>query len=436
VLHLLQELSVPSLGAGQNAAWIWMEFLLGMSAGGVLLAISFKAGQRAAGSEPSVPAAETTSQQMLRVGDSVASGEPGNYLKTIRTLQLEILDLQRTEQLLVDRAVDVICVISSDATIRSINRASERAWGYPPRELIDKSLSVLLPETEVDNIKQTTLGQVRSVERINLETTARRKDGTLADIVLTGYWSARESGLFCIMHDFSQQKQLERLKDEFFAMVSHDLKNPLTSILGLLSLLERGVLGEISDHGKKLAVAAQAECGTMLRLLDDFLDIKRIESGGFELQPQQFELNQTIDNVVASMSLRASEKHIQLDADCEKITCLADEQRIMQVLDNLVSNAIKFSPENSTVKIGAKENEKDTLVWVEDQGRGIPAEQKKRIFAKFAQVDASDSKELKGTGLGLAICKSIVEHHGGSIGVESELGKGSKFWFTIPKRKT
>jgi PAS domain S-box-containing protein len=384
--------------------------------------------------KPAPPVEQPSPAPVIDRTVTPAAIEAGNSLRSLHAMQLEILDLQRKQQLLIERAVDVICVVDTDATIRSINRASEKAWGYMPKDLIGQPLSAVLPEAEVEKMRKTVLGKVRSIDRINVETKIRRADGSDLDVVWTGYWSARESGLFCIVHDVSEQKQLARMKDEFFAMVSHDLKNPLTSIMGLLTLLEQGVLGNMTDHGKKVAAGAQAECNSMLRLLDDYLQIERVEAGVFKLEPSEFDLQNTIENTIHGLDTAAQERKVTIQSQCEELPCFADEQRIMQVLNNLIGNAIKFSSPGTTVRVSAQEREEDLIVWVEDQGRGIPPEKLNAIFEKFKQIESGDARELGGTGLGLAICKSIVAQHGGEIGVESEPGKGSRFWFTIPKR--
>lgn len=435
-LALAQQLSETGFNASAAAVpWLWGQFAAGVGALAVLVAAVLKQSRQ----NIALSAGDALSEQMSRQlppDDVSLKGAPANYLKSLRALQFEVLDMKHKEQVLIERAVDVICVINTNATIHSINRACERQWGYTPRELTGQSISLILPEATVEGIKTAVLGTVRSIDRVNLETQIKRKDGSTVDVVWTGYWSAREPGLFSIVHDISEQKQMERLKDEFFAMVSHDLKNPLTSVIGLLGLMERGVLGDINEKGKKIAAGAHSECSTMLRLLDDFLQIEKIKAGMFQLQPSEFLMKNAVDKAISTMSAQATEKQIAFETGCDTTACVADEQRIQQVLANLIGNALKFSPENGCIRIESHAKGDEVLVSVQDQGRGIPPEMLRKIFAKFEQVETDDSRRFGGTGLGLAICKAIVEQHGGQIGVESEPGKGSRFWFTIPTKFT
>jgi PAS domain S-box-containing protein len=348
--------------------------------------------------------------------------------------ELELNDLRRQQRLVIERAVDVICAIDTNANFVRINRASANAWGYLPEELIGKSLDTVVPDPDAARIKTACLGGKRTLDRVALESQLRKKDGETIHVSWTGFWSATEATLFCIIHDVSEQKRLDALREEFFAMVSHDLKNPLVACIGLLTMLENGTLGELSERGQKIVASTHGAFERMTRLLDDFLQLEKMEAGQFVLQSKKFHLAQAIEEAVASTANQAEEKQIAFVKHVEDVTCIADQERISQVLVNLLSNALKFAPARSTITIAASSRERDVLVSVEDQGRGIPAEKLDRIFNKFEQVDESDNRELDGSGLGLAICKTIVEQHEGQIGVETEVGKGSRFWFTIPKK--
>jgi signal transduction histidine kinase len=163
------------------------------------------------------------------------------------------------------------------------------------------------------------------------------------------------------------------------------------------------------------------------------LVIDKMHSGSFDLQCSPVYLQNVIDEAVESISESAAAKQVQIVVDSTPVLCMADEQRIMQVLTNLLSNAITYSSEKSSVHISLSDSGDMALVAVEDQGKGIPEEKLATVFEKFSQVESKDASEKKGTGLGLAIAKSIVDQHGGRIGVDSKIGQGSRFWFTVPK---
>jgi PAS domain S-box-containing protein len=344
---------------------------------------------------------------------------------------VELAELQRQRQLLVDRTADVVCVIDKDANLINVNNACTRAWGYAPDELIGRPVSSFLPPADAELVKQNGLRNDFSVERINLELKVNKKDGTQADSIWAGFWSVRESALFCIVHDVSEQKQLQRMKSQFFDMVSHDLRSPIQAIRYLLVNLSEGKLGTLSERGAKISGSAHAECEYMLRLLDDYLQIEKLESGTFALECKEFDLKSAIEQAVATMSAQAQQQQIDLRVSADQCKCFGDEQRITQVLVNLIGNAVKFSPERTAITVSSTPSGNEVKVAVEDQGRGIPADMVDRVFDKFEQFEPAVAGNFRGAGLGLTICKTIVEQHGGRIGVDSTPNKGSRFWFTI-----
>jgi len=249
--------------------------------------------------------------------------------------------------------------------------------------------------------------------------------------------------------DISDRRELEQLKDEFISVVSHELRTPLTSILGALDLLASGVLHSQPQQGQRMLKIAANNAERLVRLINDILDIERIESGKVTMTKQMCNVEQLIRGAVDVVQNMAQTAGINLSVSCLSARLWVDPDRIIQVLTNLLSNAIKFSPHGSTVELTAElinsqspgidhlqqitKNEPLTVLFqVRDQGRGIPADKIETIFGRFQQVDASDSRKKGGTGLGLAVCRSIVQHHEGQIWAQSTLGKGSTFYFTLP----
>ncbi len=220
-------------------------------------------------------------------------------------------------------------------------------------------------------------------------------------------------------------------KSEMVSVVSHDLRSPLTSIKGALTLLESGIF-QIEPEGAELVTIANNGCGYLLKLISDLLNLDAIEYGGIALDKIEIPVNQLIEEAFQLVRAAANSQGIILEAQVESAIVFADKDRLLQVLVNLISNAIKFSPAQSRIVVSTQSRNGSTTFKVIDEGRGIPAEFKQSIFQRFKQVEAADRSEKGGTGLGLAICKSIVEAHGGTIGVDSEDGKGSTFWFTLP----
>lgn len=235
------------------------------------------------------------------------------------------------------------------------------------------------------------------------------------------------------VEDVSERRQLERLKHQFVSTVSHELRTPLTSLRGALGLLAGGVLGDLPEEARGTVEIAQRSIVRLCTLVNDILDVERIEQGKLSLEIRPHSLAALLASAVEEVEPLAREAGIRLDASHPPGGVEADGGRLVQVIVNLLSNALKFSPRGSTVRLRAWETPDGVEVQVEDQGRGIPPEHREAIFERFRQVEISDAAGQRGAGLGLAISKSIIELHGGRIGVESEPGQGSTFWFRIPR---
>ncbi|MEC4984826.1 MAG: PAS domain S-box protein [Oscillatoria sp. PMC 1068.18] len=246
-------------------------------------------------------------------------------------------------------------------------------------------------------------------------------------------------GTLSIGQDITERFAIERMKDEFISVVSHELRTPLTSIHGALNLLSSGLLELSSDRATRAIKIAAEAAERLVRLVNDILELERLESGKISLRKQQVNVENLFLQVSEQMQVMADRAGIELEVLPADINLNADPDRVLQVLTNLISNALKFSDPGKTVwlSVDLGENETGSLVrfQVRDRGRGIPADKIETIFERFHQVDASDSRQKGGTGLGLAICRSIVEQHGGKIWVESVLNQGSSFYFTLPRAK-
>lgn len=232
--------------------------------------------------------------------------------------------------------------------------------------------------------------------------------------------------------DQTSKLEIERIKREFFGMVSHDLRTPLMAIQGFLDALNLGAYGKLDDAGLERISGVGKSVKRLTKLVNDLLDMERLESNAAALQIRNVELAEIIEGAVDSVRGLAEARNIKLSVQEAGALVMGDSDRLVQVLVNLVSNAVKFSPDGGIVSIKIDEEPKYVTVKVIDQGRGVPEEHKSRIFDRFQQVELADSKEKGGMGLGLPICKVIIQQHGGEIGVESQQGKGSTFWFRVP----
>jgi len=230
-----------------------------------------------------------------------------------------------------------------------------------------------------------------------------------------------------------QARAAERAKDEFISTVSHELRTPLTSIRGALGLMEGGVLGRIPDDAMEVVHIARANTDRLVRLINDILDLEKIEAGKLQLDPRLIDVERVVASVLESMAPIAGDANVTLRKVIEgRFDLVVDEDRIAQVLMNLVSNAIKYSPAAGTVDVRVEGMSNGKVRFsVRDRGPGIAEADRNRLFGRFEQLDSSDRRRTGGTGLGLSIAKAIVEQHGGIIGVTSEVGQGSTFWFEL-----
>jgi PAS domain S-box-containing protein len=246
--------------------------------------------------------------------------------------------------------------------------------------------------------------------------------------------SGKIIGLSGVTNDITDRKEAEVRVSEFYSTVSHELRTPLTSIRGSLGLIEGGLTGAVTPATMQMIKIGRTEADRLIRLINDILDIKKVEAGQLELHKSLIEPEKLVTTTLEAIAGMASEANVKLkSAVSTRYLINGDRERLMQVLTNLVSNAIKFSAEGSTVTVTVETRPNNMLRFcVNDNGPGIPTDQMHKLFGKFKQLDSSDSRRKGGTGLGLAISKSIVEQHDGQIGVESEEGKGSQFWFDLP----
>lgn len=236
-----------------------------------------------------------------------------------------------------------------------------------------------------------------------------------------------------VFHDMSDAlTEAQEVRKAFVAMVSHDLRSPLTSLGGFLELLEMGVMGDLSPQATDGVERARRNVNRLIRLINDLLDLEKMESGSIKLNIGEASMLSVLDHSIESVRTLAERGQIEIAREYKDVNVSADSDRLIQVVVNLLSNAIKFSPPNETVILRLTSSANAVEVRVIDKGRGVPEKYQTLVFERFKQVEESDYSSKGGTGLGLPICKAIVEQHGGSIGVDSEEGKGSQFWFTLP----
>lgn len=351
-----------------------------------------------------------------------------------RTVSLQLSEVRRREKSLIENAADVICLVDSKGILQWVNPASFSLWGFKQEELLGRNLSDYLKTVSGQTSIESILTSQQSIERIEFEAQFRKKDGTLADMLWSVRWSYSDSGLFCVAHDISDRRKAERLKQEFLAMVSHDLRTPLSSISTSLQVLKEGLGGDLNAQGKQIVEQAALDSKRLLSLIQDLLFLEGMRSGKFELNRQSISIIDLVQKSFSTLSSLAENREILLESRIPgDLLCCCDEQRILQVLINLLENALKFSYANTSIIVMADSDGKSVRLQVINRGRSIPDEFLKSIFEKFEQVEYADQVEKMGSGLGLAICKTIVEQHGGSIEAFSSEEEGTRFVFCLPR---
>jgi NtrC-family two-component system sensor histidine kinase KinB len=241
-------------------------------------------------------------------------------------------------------------------------------------------------------------------------------------------------GIVTVLHDITLEKELDKMKDDFLHSITHDLRNPMTSIRGFIKFLSDGIAGPLNEQQKKMLETMDRASFRLLNMINDILDISKIEAGKMQLEVEKVDIIKIAQTVIELQQPQFERKSINLVFEPQKdiIELEADGKLLERVFTNLIGNAIKFTPENGTITVSIKEQNNFVECFVQDTGEGIPKEYLEKIFEKFGQVK---NKTKGGTGLGLTICKYIVELHKGKIWVESEYGHGAKFVFVLPKTK-
>jgi len=339
---------------------------------------------------------------------------------------------------ILNTTVDGIITIDERRLIESFNPAAETIFGYTATEVIGSNVSMLMPEpyhsehdSYVGNYLHTGEAKIIGAGR---EVEGLRKDGSTfpLDLAVSEATGGPRRIFTGIVRDISERKEIERMKSEFLGMVSHELRTPLTSIRGAVGLAISGSLGELPPQAQRMLNIASNNTERLMRLINDILDLERMNGGRAELTYQSCNAEMLIRQAMQAVASMVAEGKVAIDVTPSMVTFDADPDRIIQTLTNLLANAVKFSPEGTSISVKAAIEDSSVRFDVIDKGRGIPTEKLDRIFDRFEQVDSSDSRVHGGTGLGLTISQRIVNQHGGRIWVASELGKGTTFSFVLP----
>ena len=350
--------------------------------------------------------------------------------------------VQRSEELtrrILESAGEAYLQFSAAGLVTEWNGQAEKTFGWSRAEAIGQPLiSLVLGAGEQESFGRL-LGLAsgsdeagKPTEHFEHPLLHRSGHGFPAEVTAWTTADGENRVFSCTIRDISERHAAERVKNEFISVVGHELRTPLTSIHGALGLLRAGLLGELNPRGKQMVDIAAHNTDRLVRLINDILDIERLNSGNVALELQATDVAVLAERSMEVMRSMADGAGVHLTLDARPAVHLVDPDRIEQTITNLLSNAIKFSPAGAEVRLVVRLEAGGVTIQVRDQGRGIPAADLERIFDRFQQVDGSDAREKGGTGLGLAICRTIAEQHGGRIWAESRLGGGATLTMTLP----
>ncbi len=375
----------------------------------------------------------------LKVDGRDRPDEIGVLLRSVYEMASNLEEKQKSMRAILTTAQNPILMISRRGIIHNVNDATEQLFGYSREEMVGQNISMLMNEHDRkhhDSYLQrpSLLGPGKILDG-GREVQAVCKDGSTVPIHLAVSKLHIKNELFFtgIMTDLTELKKVDKMKSEFVSTVSHELRTPLTSIKGALGLL-RSTSGEaLPDSGRKMLDIAYANCERLSVLINDILDMEKIEAGKLTYDFALFDLVAFLAEVIETNRAYAEQAGVSFVFQSlpDPIIIFADRCRLEQVVTNVLSNAVKYSPGGAQVEVSAYVEESKVRIAVRDHGEGIPEDFHDKIFGKFAQADSSDTRTRGGTGLGLAISREIIKAHSGQIEFESAAGEGTTFFITL-----
>jgi PAS domain S-box-containing protein len=364
-----------------------------------------------------------------------------------RILLTTIEQQQRLNELVLDSAGDGIIGLAPDGTVVFVNMAARRILRCREEDVVERNFHDVAHHQHPDGTPypwsdcptRELIAQGKSGALTN--STYIRRDGVHipVDVIITPMLAGDVvAGAVMLFRDISERAAIEEMKSQFIAIISHELRTPLTSIKGSLQLLDAGVVGPVTGEQQQLLTMAVNNTDRLRKLVDDILDVERLDAGRMPLRPEPVNAlslaHQAIEGIEGAAQSAGIAVRVQSPSPESTLVVDVDPHRMLQVLANLLGNAIKFSERDSTVSVDVSRAGPSVTIAVADHGRGIPADRLASVFERFGQVESGDARRQGGTGLGLAIAKELVTRSGGTLDVTSTVGVGSTFTVTLPAR--
>ncbi|MET3499219.1 PAS domain S-box-containing protein [Mucilaginibacter rubeus] len=368
-----------------------------------------------------------------------------NIVESGLIITLDITEIKQAEEksaklaAIVETSDDAIVSKTLGSVVTSWNAAAERMFGYTAEEMIGQTIYKIIPEDR-QNEEPHILSSLITGERVDhFETRRQTKDGRLLDVSLTISpimdKQGKIIGLSKIARDITDKKQEEQRKNDFIGMVSHELKTPLTSLAAIIQVAQKKLAQSEDQFLSDAMEKANQQARRMATMINSFLNISRLEAGKLLIEKQPFDLGQLLQEVLEETQLTVT-SHVFSLKECSNLTVNADRDKIISVISNLISNAVKYSPKGRQIDISCKLNGNMVIVSVKDEGMGIKPDDLGYIFDRYYRVETNHTRHISGFGIGLYLSSEIIKRHGGEIWAESELDKGSTFYFSLPRAES
>lgn len=353
--------------------------------------------------------------------------------KQLHLVARAVYDRLNTERSLIANTSETICSLDKDATFKRANDSAAQLLSRPVASIIGQSLmDITIDEDKLlaDDYLQKV---IKSQEAMTFDLRVSDKYGQILETQWSALWSELEQLIFCVVRDVTEERKIERLKQDFLDMISRDLKTPLVTMQGALGKVASGACGPLAQPIEKEIKTSEKTITRLMKLVDNLLDFRRLETGKLELDISRVDLLDIAKEAANLVEGVATARGIKLVVPNKSGIVQGDRDKLLQTVLNFLSNAIKFSPDNGSITITLRSTGSTVSIYVRDEGPGIPPEFQKKVFEPFEQVKSG--KEKEGVGLGLAICRMVVEAHHGEIGTNhaDDGGPGAVFWFSLPR---
>jgi PAS domain S-box-containing protein len=351
----------------------------------------------------------------------------------IHQLSAMLIETSKRELALIDNTVDVILSLSDDLKVTAANAAVLEQWGWKQEQLSQTNIvDIVLAEHRKEFVDSLQAMRGKTGAQ-NFECTIVKAGGALAEMRWSVLWSEKEQSFFAIARDVGEERRMERLRKQFYAMVTHDLRTPLANIRMFFDMMEQGAYGTLNQAGANRIRKLTETVEFLNSLTSDLLELSRMQTQNLVLHVVKFSPDAMVDECCSMVEELAEKRKIKLEVKLvNPQTMSGDFLRLKQVLANFMSNAIKFSPDASTVTLIVESRDGMRRITVRDDGKNLSAEECKNVFEPYVQASTKGHGPTKGFGLGLAVAKTIVESHNGKIGAEVA-EDGTRFWFEVPE---